>query len=82
MICRSTNEVREIHKKQLDDLEIRLSNSKQNENLLNEEVNQLKQKLSAQQNECDRETRRRIELEGRVATLSQTVAQLHEKEVS
>lgn len=39
---RSTNEVRDIHKEQMNELEIRLSNSKESENILIDEMSKLK----------------------------------------
>lgn len=46
---RSTNEVRDIHKEQINEIEIRLSNSKQSEALLIEEVSKLKNDCITQQ---------------------------------
>lgn len=42
LLNRSTNEVRDIHKEQINEIEIRLSNSKQSEALLIDEVSKLK----------------------------------------
>lgn len=42
LFCRSTNEVREIHKDQMNEMEIRLSNSKQSENILLDEISKIK----------------------------------------
>lgn len=39
---RSTNEVRDIHKDQMNEMEIRLSNSKQSEAILIDEISKLK----------------------------------------
>lgn len=46
---RSTNEVRDIHKEQINEIEIRLSNSKQSETLLIGEVSKLKSDYITQQ---------------------------------
>lgn len=39
---RSTNEVRDIHRDQMNEMEIRLSNSKQSEAILIDEISKLK----------------------------------------
>lgn len=39
---RSTNEVRDIHKEQISEIEIRLSNSKQSECILIDEISKVK----------------------------------------
>lgn len=41
-LFRSTNEVRDIHKEQMNEMEIRLSNSKQSESMLIDEISKLK----------------------------------------
>lgn len=46
---RSTNEVRDIHKEQINEIEIRLSNSKQSEAMLIDEVSKLKNDYITQQ---------------------------------
>lgn len=51
---RTTNEIREIHRAQLEDLEIRLSNSKQSENLLNGELEALKMEYDELKNESEK----------------------------
>lgn len=46
---RSTNEVRDIHKEQINEIEIRLSNSKQSEALLIDEISKLRNDCITQQ---------------------------------
>lgn len=53
-LFRTTNEVRDIHRKQLEDLEIRLSNSKQNEQLIGEEFEDLKKEHNLLKNESEK----------------------------
>lgn len=50
---RSTNEVRDVHRKQLEDAEIRLSNSKHNESVLNNELVNAKLQLTALKSDFD-----------------------------
>lgn len=51
---RTTNEVRDIHRKQLEDLEIRVSNYKHNEVLLNEEITKLKTNIEKLQSDYEK----------------------------
>lgn len=51
---RSSNEVRDIHRKQLEDLEIRLSNSKSNEMTLSNELRDLKKEKQNWQQDCEK----------------------------
>lgn len=41
----SSNEIKEIHKQQIRELEVRLSNSMENEKLANDEINHIKERL-------------------------------------
>ena len=43
LLDRTTNEIRDIHRKQLEDLEIRASNNKHNEKLMVHEIEQLRE---------------------------------------
>lgn len=46
---RSTNDVRDIHKEQINEIEIRLSNSKQSEAILIDEISKIKNDCITQQ---------------------------------
>lgn len=75
---RTTNEVREIHRKQLNEAETRLANSKHAENQLSEELSNLKTKYVKLQSANDDEKRHVSALQMQVSTLQKA---LDEKEV-
>lgn len=53
MYCRTSNEIRDIHRRQLEDLEIRVSNGRQTEKLLCTEIDKLKNYNATLQSNCD-----------------------------
>lgn len=75
---RTTNDVREIHRKQLHDAETRLANSKHAENELSEELSNLKTKYVQLQNANDDEKRRADTMQMQLAALQKD---FREKEV-
>lgn len=78
LFTRTTNEVREIHRKQLNEAETRLANSKHAENQLSEELSNLKTKFVQLQNANDDEKRHASALQIQLSTLQRT---FNEKEV-
>lgn len=75
---RTTNDVREIHRKQLHDAETRLANSKHAENKLSEELSNLKTKYVQLQNANDDEKRRADTMQMQLTALQKD---FREKEV-
>lgn len=70
---RSTNEVREIHRKQMDDIETRLSNAKHNEQILNNELGQIKNQFILEQNDWQKDKCRADALEKQLNEIQQMI---------
>lgn len=62
-------------------MEIRLSNSKQNESLLIDEISKVKREYISQTAEFEKERTRMQNLEKQVETLTQSLADFQSKEV-
>lgn len=74
--------MRDIHQKQLDELDIRLSNSKQNEAVLIDELARLKTEYITRTAEYEKEKHRVQELEKQIVALSQSFSESQHNEVS
>lgn len=74
--------MRDIHQKQLDELDIRLANSKQNETVLIDELAQLKTEYMTRTAEYEKEKNRVQELEKQIVALSQSFSESQHNEVS
>lgn len=78
---RTTNEVREVHQKQMEDIEIRLSNAKENENILINEISKLKNQFITKTLELEKEQARNETIQQKYNDLQITVDELQSKEV-
>lgn len=81
----SANEIRELNRKQLDEVQVRLSNSKHAEDLLNNEILQLKNEIITIQNKADenllKEKNRADELGDENKAIQQKLDSFIDKEV-
>lgn len=81
-ILKSTNEVREVSEKQLDDLKIRLSNAQHTENALRNEISGLKLQIAAVKNENDSDKYRTNSLQKKILDLQKLIDEYRDRELN
>lgn len=74
--------MRDIHQKQLDEMDIRLSNAKQSETVLIDELAQLKTQYITKMAEYEKEKNRVQELEKQIVAISQSLTESQHNEVN
>lgn len=81
-LLKSTNEVRDISQKQLEDMSIRLSNAQHAESGLRDEISELKLQNASVRNENDSEKFRANSLQKKVIDLQKLVDEYRDREMS
>lgn len=80
-LLRTTNEVREVSQKQLEDFEIRLTNAQQTERALRDEIGELKLHIATMKNENDSDKFRANSLRKKVIDLQKLVDEYCDREL-